>query len=50
MIALQNRRKFIYFHFPKCSDFVNNVIKSSDPSLAFNCWFIIATKRFKKGS
>lgn len=41
------QKEICVISFPqiKYSDFITNMIKGNDPTLTFNCWFIIATKR-----
>lgn len=41
------QKELYVISFPqiKNSDFITSMIKGSDPTLTFNCWFIIATKR-----
>lgn len=44
-ITEQKEMYVISFPRIKYSDFITNMIKGNDPTLTFNCWFIIATKR-----
>ena len=41
------QKEMYVISFPqiKYSDFITNMIKGNDPTLMFNCCFIIATKR-----